>query len=87
MLEQAAGKVGRRKAVGLRHFADVIDRYEPAASAHRLHRNRRLAGNMPGQMLGENSGLDVGGAAGGKVDDDIDRLALIERRFFRRPSL
>ena len=55
MLEQASGKIRRRKTVRLCHLADIIDRYEPAASAHRLHRHRRLAGNMLGQMLGENA--------------------------------
>jgi hypothetical protein len=37
---------------------------------------------MAGKMFGENPAFDVGGAASGEVDDDVKRLALIERRFF-----
>jgi len=47
MLEQAAGEIGRRKTVGLRHFADVIDGGEPATAAHVLDGDARVAGDMP----------------------------------------
>ncbi len=47
VLEQAAGEIGRRKTVGLRHFADIIDGGEPATAAHVLDGDARVAGDMP----------------------------------------
>src|SRR5581483_985309 len=51
--------------------------------AHILHGDRRVAGNVAAQMLGENARFDVGGPARSKVDDEVKRFALIERRLLR----
>lgn len=51
LLKQAAGKICRRQPVRLGHFADVVGRGKTAAAAHVLHGDRRLAGNVLGQML------------------------------------
>jgi hypothetical protein len=37
---------------------------------------------MAGEMLGENPAFDIGGTAGGEVDDDVKRFALIEGDLF-----
>jgi hypothetical protein len=33
-------------------------------------------------MFGENAAFDIGWAAGGEVDDDVEGLALVEGRLF-----
>jgi hypothetical protein len=37
-------------------------------------------------MLGEDSRLDVGGAAGGEIDHEVESLTLVKGRFLRRES-
>src|ERR1051325_11832066 len=81
MLKQAAGEIRSDEPVGCGDFTDISHGSQSAAAAHVLHRDRRIARNMTGQMLGENARLDVGGPAGGEVDDEVESLSLIEGRF------
>jgi hypothetical protein len=42
---------------------------------------------MFSEMLAEDTSFDIGGAAGGKVDDDGSSLSLVIGRLFSRESL
>ena len=49
-----------------------------AAAAHVLDNDRRISGNMLGQMLCDDATLDIGRTAGPVVDKHGDALALVE---------
>jgi hypothetical protein len=71
------GEEADRFAVG-GGVAELIAADHAAGPAHVFDHDRRFAGNVRGQMLGDDASLDIGGAARRVVDDDGDRLALVE---------
>jgi hypothetical protein len=82
MVKQTPRKITGAEAVAFRDLAHVVDGNDTASPTHRLNRYSGLSRDVLHQVLGQHSAFDIGGAASGKVDDDVKSLTLVERSFF-----
>ena len=57
---------------------DIFFDLEPAGAGHVLHDDRRLAGNMVGEMANQQPRIDVVGRARARKDDHAELAALVE---------
>jgi hypothetical protein len=82
MVKQAPRKITGAEAVAFCDLAHVVDGSDAASPTHRLNRYSGLSRDVLHQVLGQHSAFDIGGTAGGEVDNDVKSLALVERSFF-----
>ena len=63
-----------------RHVGEPVGGIEPAAAQHVLRDDVGIAGNVFGQVLGQQPRAQIIVAAGGDADHHLDGLALVEVR-------
>ena len=73
-----AGRHADHRAVAPRDIVEVIGHDQAGRARHVAHDDRRIAGNVPGHVIGDQPRRHVVAAAGRGADQDFDGLAAIE---------
>jgi len=74
-----SGEITDGQTVLLGRLTEKIDARDSARAGHILDDDRRITGNMLGQMARDDSPFDIGGATGGEIDQEGNDFAAIKR--------